>query len=81
MEACWLILSSAFGAIELNNNIESDRHSPETSNDILSSDTWEMIATPLKDKITGVRTRYDDLKAVSGGPTISRPRNKGVVLR
>jgi len=48
VEAYWLILSSAFGAIKLNKNIESDRHSPETKNDILSPDTWEMIVILLK---------------------------------
>jgi len=52
-EACWLILSSAFGVIESNKNIESDRHSPETNNDILSSDTCEMIISRLKDRFMG----------------------------
>jgi hypothetical protein len=51
MEAYWLILSSPFGTIKLNENIESDRHSLETSNDILSSDTCEMIVTLLKGEI------------------------------
>jgi len=53
MEAYWLILSSAFGAIKLNSNIESDRHSPQTNNDILSSDTCEMIAILPREQIYG----------------------------
>ena len=48
MEAYWLILSSAFDSIKLNENIESDRHSLETSNDILSSEACEIIVTLLK---------------------------------
>ena len=51
MEGYWLIFSSPFGAIKLNENIESDRHSLETSSDILNSDTCEMIVTRLKGQI------------------------------
>ena len=53
MEAYWFILSSAFDAIKLNENIESDRQSLETSNDILSSDACEMIVTLRKRQIYG----------------------------
>ena len=35
----WLILGSPPGTIKLNENIDSDRHPVETSNDILGSDT------------------------------------------
>jgi hypothetical protein len=67
MEAYWLIFSSPFGAIKLNENIESDRHSLETSSDILSLDTCEMIMTPLKGQILrGLRTRDDNRKIVAG---------------
>ena len=65
MEAYWLVFSSPFGSIKLNENIESDRHSLETSSDILSSDTCKMIVTRLKGQILR-RTRDDNRKIVAG---------------
>lgn len=41
MKAYRPISCSSFSSIELNNNIESNRHSIETSNDILSSDAYK----------------------------------------
>ena len=67
MQAYRLVLSSPFSAIELYEDIESDRHSTETSSDILGSYTCEMIIRHLqKDEPTRVHTCDDNLKVASG---------------
>jgi hypothetical protein len=53
MEAYWLVFSSPFRAIKLNENKKSDRHSLETSSDILSSDTCRIIVTLLRGQAYG----------------------------
>lgn len=47
----WLVLGSPSGTIKLNENIDSDRHSVVTSNNILSSNTWDMFIRLLREKL------------------------------